>query len=817
MSDSVPEHAEVVIIGGGVAGCSIAYHLTKIGINDVVLCERKQLACGTTWHAAGQVTQMRATRQLTELAKYTSELFASLEEETGQATGFVQKGCLRIATSDARMEELARGASMGRNFGLVVDHVSPGEIKERWSPINIDGIVGGIWMPNDGQGNPTDLTQAYAKGARNRSARILENTSVVRVLVDNGRASGVETTRGRIRAKTVVICGGMWSRDLAMQVGVTLPLHAAEHFYIVTEPIPDLPRDLPIMILSDEYAYYKEDAGKILLGCFEPKAKPWGHNGISPDFCFDSLPDDFDHFEPVLDLATNRVPLLKEAGIRLFFNGPESFTPDHRYYVGETVEVPGLFCATGFNSLGIGASGGVGKALAQWIRDGRPPMNLIDVDVSRTMSFQSNRKYLHDRTVESLGLLLQMHWPYRQYNTARDIRRGPFHDRLLAAGACMTEAAGFERPGFFGAPGTTPTIDYSFGRQNWFELCGEECRNTAANVTLFDHSSLVKFLVRGRDACKALNYLCANEIDVPPGKVVYTQWLNAHGGIEADVTVTRISEIEFIVATSGTSQRRDFAWLVKHIAPDAHVFVQDVTSGLSMLALMGPNSRNLLKALSPDDFSAEGFPFGTSREIELGYARVRATRLTFVGELGWELYMPTEFATHVFDCLVTAGEQFGLRHGGYFAINSLRMEKGYRHWGHDIGDEDTPLEAGLGFAVDWNKTDGFIGRDALLRQKEQGTPKRRLIQLKFDNSDAPLVYHQEPILRDGRIVGAITSGAYGHRVGASLAMGYVTSADGVDLAFLRDKPVEIEVALKRYPASAQIAPWYDPNGERVKS
>ena len=808
------ERADVVVVGGGIAGCSIAYHLTKLGITDVVLCERRRLTCGTTWHAAGLVTQLRATRQMTELAKYTGELFATLEAETGQATGFKKRGSLRVANTEARLEELSRGASMGRNFGLAVERVTPEDIKKMWDPVNTEGLVGGYWFPNDGQVNPTDVTMAYAKGARMRGARILEHTPVIRILVEGGRAVGVETDKGVIRAKTVVICGGMWSRELAAKIGVTLPLHAAEHFYIVTEPIPDLPKDLPVLFFGDECSYYKEDAGKLLLGCFEPVAKPWGHNGIPENFCFDSLPEDFDHFEPILEMAVNRVPVIGKSGIQLFFNGPESFTPDDRYLLGETPEVDGLFCACGFNSVGILSSGGVGKALSEWIRDGHPPMELADVDVRRMLPFQANKKYLYDRTTETLGLLFDMHWPYRQFATARDIRRSPFHDRLLAQGAFMTEAAGFERPGFFGAPGTTPEIRYSYGHQSWFDACGAECRNTAENVTLFDQSCFVKIAVDGRDACKVLNGICANNVDVAIGKVVYTQWLNEAGGIEADVTITRLSEMSFFVVTLAVSQRRDLAWLRRHIPEDAHVFVRDITSGLPMLSVMGPKSRELLQMVSPADFSNEAFPFGTSQEIDLGYARVRASRLTYVGELGWELYMPTEFATHVFDRLIEAGQPLGLRQAGYFALNSLRMEKGYRHWGHDIGEEDTPLQAGLGFAVAFDKTGGFIGRDALLRQKEQGKPDRKLVQLMIDVPDAPLLYHHEPIWRDNKIVGSVTSGAYGHRIGASLGMGYVTLP--IDAA-LGDDQLEVEVAWKRYPVKAQMKPWYDPQGQRIKA
>ena len=572
-----------------------------------------------------------------------------------------------------------------------------------------------------------------------------------------------------------------------------------------------------VLFVTDEEAYYKEDAGKLLLGCFEKQAKPWGHNGIPMEFCFDTLPEDFDHFEPILRQAIDRVPLLANAGIQLFFCGPESFTPDDRYLLGETPEVENLFCACGFNSVGILSSGGVGKALSQWIRDGRPPVELTDVDVRRMMPFQSNSKYLYDRTTETLGLLFDMHWPYRQFATARNVRRSPFHDRLLARGACMTEAAGYERPGFFASSGMKPEIEYSYGRQNWFDVVATECRQTREGVALFDHSCFVKFAVDGRDACKVLNSICSNDIDVAAGRLVYTQWLNPHGGIEADVTVTRLSETSFLIVTIAVSQVRDFAWLTRHIPEGAHVFARDVSPGLPMLAVMGPKSRALLQSVSNADLSNVGFPFATSREIEIGYAKVRANRVTFVGELGFELLIAAEFAQHVFDVLVEAGEAFGLKQAGYFALNSLRMEKGYRHWGHDIGEDDTPLEAGLGFAVAWDKPGGFIGRDALQRLRDCGPIQRRLVQIRLEGANAPMLYHNEPVWRAGKIVGEITSGGYGHSIGASLGMGYVSCPEGVDAAWLAAEPLQVEVAWQRYPARAQLGPWYDPKSERVKA
>lgn len=813
---SLPETADVVIVGGGVAGCSIAYHLTKLGITDVVLCERKQLTSGTTWHAAGLVTQLRATRNMTELAKYTGELFRKLEAETGQATGFKQNGALRLATHDARFEELKRGVSMARNFGLAADVVTPGEIRERWPLVEVDDLSGGIWMPNDGQVNPADVTQAMAKGARMGGAKIFENTAVERLIVENGKVQGVKLTDGEIRAKRVVIAGGMWSREFAALSGVSLPLHAAEHFYIVTEQMPDLPRDLPVLFVADECSYYKEDAGKLLLGCFEPEAKPWGHEGIPEDFCFDSLPEDFDHFEPILDMAIKRVPELANAGIQLFFNGPESFTPDDRYLLGETPEVEGLFCACGFNSVGILSSGGVGKALADWIHDGHPPVELADVDVRRMQPWQSNKSYLFDRTKETLGLLYKMHWPYLQYETARNVRQSPFHDRLLAQGASMTEMAGYERPGFFARDGRSTEIGYSYGPQSWFDDTKAECLATESAVTMFDQSCYVKFRVEGRDACRVLNHVSAGNVDVPEGKVVYTQWLNPRGGIEADVTISRLSETEFLVVTIAASQARDMSWLKRHIPDDAHVVVTDVTPGLPMLAVMGPKSRDLLQRISGTDLSNEAFAFGTSQEIEIGYGTVRASRLTFVGELGWELYIPADFAPHVFDRIADAGEEFGLNHAGFFALNSLRMEKGYRHWGHDIGEEDTPKQAGLSFAVDYNKPE-FIGRDALLRERDAGVPTKRLVQFKLPEGSRDMLYHEEPIWKDGQIVGSITSGGYGHRLERSMGMGYVNCTDGVTKDFLASGGFEIEIACARIPAEPSLQPFLDPKNTRIKA
>jgi len=818
---TLPSSASVVIIGGGVAGCSIAYHLTKLGVTDVVLLERRQLTCGTTWHAAGLVGQLRATRNLTELAKYTADLYHSLEAETGQATGFRQNGSISVAKTAARLEELRRGVSMGRMFGLEMKELSPDEIRERWPLLTVDDLVGGIFIPKDGQTNPIDTTQALAKGAKQRGARIFENTKVDRIRVEAGRAVGVETQEGFLKADTVILAGGMWSRDIAAAAGVAVPLHAAEHFYIVTEPIAGLPTGLPVLRVQDECAYYKEDAGKLLMGCFEPVAKPWGMKGISEDFCFDTLPEDHEHFEPILADAINRVPILGDAGIALFFNGPESFTPDDRYYIGEAPEVRDLFVATGFNSVGIAASGGVGKVVAQWVVDRKPPMDLCDVDIRRVIPFQSNRRYLHDRTVETLGLLYAMHWPYYQFRTARGARRSVLHDRLVAAGACMGETAGWERPNWYGQPGSTPEYEYSYGRQNWFDACREECIAVRDAVALFDQASFAKFVVQGRDACRILNHMSTSSIDVAVGRVVYTQWLNDAGGIEADLTVTRTGEREFLVVTSAVCQTRDLAWLRRAIEGyvDGHCTVTDVTPGIAMLGIMGPRSRALLEAVSGADFSNAAHPFGRSREIEIGYARVRASRITYVGELGWELYVSSECIADVYERLLEVGTQFDLKHAGYHAMASCRVEKGYRHWSHDIADEDTPLESGLGFTIAWDKPGGFRGREALLQQRSATVLPKKLVQLRVDvdAATAPMLYHEEPILRDGIIVGSIKSGAFGYRVGRSIGMGYVHCTEGVSPQWLSSGRWEVEVACTRYPASVQAEAWYDPANLRIKA
>ena len=809
----IPRHARCVIVGGGIIGCSLAYHLAKLGWKDVVLLERGQLTCGTTWHAAGLVAQLRATHNLTRLARYSIELYARLETETGQATGFKQNGAITIADNAERFEELRRSASMGRCFGVEVEVISAAEVQRLWPMLHTADIVGAIHMPKDGQINPVDVTQALARGARMGGTRIIERCKVTGVLTRGGRAAGVLTTRGDIEAEIVVNCAGMWARELGAMAGVNVPLHAAEHFYIVTEPMAGVVPTLPVLRDFDGYAYYKEDAGKLLVGAFEPNAKPWGMDGIPENFEFEELAEDWDHFEPVLQRALHRVPALETTGIQKFFNGPEAFTPDNRYYLGEAPELPGFFVAAGFNSIGIQSAGGAGMVLAEWIANGHPPMDLADVDIRRVFPYQADSRYLKERVTEALGLLYAMHWPYRQYQTARGVRASPLHQRQQAAGACFGELAGWERPNWYAPRGVKPEYRYSWGRQNWFDYRAEECRAARQRVALFDQSSFAKFMVQGADAEALLQRVSANDVS-PLGRAVYTQWLNERGGIEADLTVTRLTEETFMVITGAASCTRDLAWLRRHLDAQARCTIEDVTEAYAVIGIMGPNARALLAGLTDADLSPAAFAFGASREIALAGTKLRATRISYVGELGWELLIPAGDACRVYDAIVAASPELGLALAGMHAMDSLRLEKAFRHWGHDIGDEDTPLEAGLAFACAFAKQPAFIGREALLAQKERGVT-RRLVQFALDDPQ-PLLYHNEPVYRDGTMVGYLTSGGYGHTLGRSVGLGYVRDAGGVDAAFVNSGSYAIEIAGERYSARASLTPFYDPEGERMR-
>ena len=812
---ALPNKARVVIIGGGVIGCSVAYHLTKLGWEDVVLLERKQLTSGTTWHAAGLIAQLRATANMTKLAKYSQELYGGLEEETGVATGFKRVGSITVALTEERREEIYRQAAMARAFGVEVEEISNERVQEMYPHLNLEGVVGAVYLPLDGQGDPANIALALAKGARQRGGLIKERVKVTGMAKDGSRVTGVDWTdedgnSGHIEADVVVNCGGMWGHEVGRMAGVNVPLQACEHFYIVTEAIEGLTQ-LPVLRVPDEHAYYKEDAGKFLLGAFEPESKPWAVDGIPDDFEFDQLQEDFDHFEPILEKAIERMPLLAEAGIHTFFNGPESFTPDDAYHLGLAPEMDNFWVAAGFNSIGIQSAGGAGMALAAWMDTGEKPFDLGDVDISRMQPFQGNKRYLEARSKETLGLLYADHFPFRQKATARGVRRTPFHQHLLDQGAVMGEIAGWERANWFANEGQKPEYEYSWKRQNFFDNVAAEHNSVRNNVGMYDMTSFGKLRVEGRDAMAFMNYIGGGDYDVPVGKIVYTQFLNSKAGIEADVTVTRIEENCYLVVTPAATRLADQTWMRRNQG-DFNVVITDVTAGEGVLAVMGPNARKLLQAVSPNDFSNDVNPFGTAQEIELGMGLARVHRVTYVGELGWEIYMPSDMAGHMFETLHEAGQDMGLKLCGMHMMDTCRMEKGFRHFGHDITSEDHVLEAGLGFAVKTDKPN-FIGRDAVLAKRETGL-EQRLVQFKLTDAE-PLLYHNEPILRDGENVGYLSSGGYGHHVGAAIGMGYVP-CKGESVAELLASSFEIDVMGTRVKAQAQLKPFYDPKSERVK-
>ena len=824
MAAELPTEARAVIIGGGVVGCSVAYHLAKLGWTDVVLLERRKLTCGTTWHAAGLIAQLRATRNMTRLAKYSQELYFSLEEETGVATGIKRNGSITVALTEERMHELRRSRAMAMAFGVEIDEIDTAEIARLYPGLKVDDAVGGLWLPKDGQGDPVNITQALAKGARMQGAQIFEGIKVTGIIRENGRAAGVETGKGSIRSEFVVNCGGMWARDIGAMAGVAVPLHACEHFYIVTEGIEGLKADLPVLRVPDECAYYKEDAGKIMLGAFEPNSKPWGMDGIPEDFEFDTLPEDFDHFEPILEKAVERLPVLASAGIQTFFNGPESFTPDDRYFLGEAPELRNFYVAAGFNSVGVQSAGGAGMALAEWMDKGNPPMDLWDVDIRRVQPFQTNRSYLHDRVSETLGLLYADHFPYRQVETGRGIRRSPVHHRLAEAGACFGEVNGWERanwflPGENRAKGEMPEYQYSWHRQNWFGHNAAEHKAVREKVGLFDLSSFGKIVVAGADAEAVLQLVACNDVAVEPGRIVYTQFLNAEGGIEADVTITRLDGDRFIVVTPAATVRRDIGWIQRHIPDGAHCFAMDMTAMEAVLVVMGPEARDFLQPLVPQSLDSESFPFGTMQEIEIGYTRVRAHRVSYVGELGWELYVPADMAVHVYDRLMERGKEHPIAHCGLHTLDSCRIEKAFRHFGHDISSEDHILDAGLGFTARTGKQSGrfgdFIGRDAVLKRKEEGVASR-MFQFRLKDPE-PLLYHNEAVLREGEIVGYLTSGNYGHHLGGAVGMGYIPCGNGESAEEQLKSKYQIDVAGEVVDAEISLKPMYDPAAERMKA
>lgn len=813
MAAVLPDRAQVVIVGGGIVGCSVAYHLTRRGITDVVLIEQSRLTSGTTWHAAGLVSQLKATHSLTRLAAYTARLFEELGDETGQPTGYRAPGSVSVAADAERWEEILRGASMAAAVGVETRVIDFDELAERWPLIRTDDLVGALYIPGDGHTSPVDTTMSLARGARMRGAAIVEGVAVTDLRTTGGRIAGVETEQGPVEAETVVLAAGMWIRQLAARVGVAVPVQACEHFYVVTEPIDGVDADTPVLRDPGSHTYFREETGKIMAGFFEPRGKVWNLEGVPRDFSFGTLPEDWDHIGPVFERAAHRVPALGDCGIQLFFNGPESFTPDGNFYAGESPEIDGCFVAAGFNSVGIQTAGGVGWALAEWIADRHPPMDLSSAELSRSFPFQAAEDYLAQRIPESLGLLYAMHWPFRQYESARCRRLSPLHDRLAEAGAVFGETAGWERPNWYAASGQAPVYEYSYGRQNWWANAGRECAAARTAVALFDQTSFAKFAVTGPGAAAALDRLSAAAADVEPGRVVYTQWCNDRGGIEADLTVTRLGPEEFMVVTAAACQTRDWARL-RRGCRGFDAAISDDTDSQAILGLMGPDSRAVLGSLTDASLANEDFPFGTAQTISAAGIEVLALRMSYVGELGWELYVPSRSAVALFDALVAAGEPHGLTLAGYHAMNSLRLEAGYRHWGHDITGEDTPVEAGLGFAVGWDKEADFVGRAALEAQRHQPRVKR-LIQFRLEDPDL-MLYHDEPVRRDGQIVGRVSSAMWSYTEDRCLAMGYVNHDGGVTRDWLDGGRFEIEVALRPVGATPSIRSFYDPRSQRVR-
>lgn len=821
MPRPAPTNARVVIIGGGIIGCSTAYHLTKLGWADVVLLEQGQLSCGTTWHAAGLVGQLRSQESMTKLIRYSTKLYSELEAETGLATGWKNCGSLSVARTRERLTQLKRTAAIARAYGVACDVIGPREAGKLWPVMRTDDLVGGVWLPGDGKANPSDLTQALARGARNRGAQIAERCRVTAIEVERGAACGVRWRdaagdEGRIQCEVVVNCAGQWAKAVGHLCGVVVPLHSAEHYYIVTERIDGVHPDLPVMRDPDGFIYFKEEVGGLVMGGFEPDAKPWGMDGIPDHFEFSLLPEDWDQFEILMDNAIRRVPALATAGIKRFYNGPESFTPDNNFILGEAPELKNFYVGAAFNSMGIASAGGAGLALAEWIVAGEPTMDLWPVDIRRFARFNGNDRWLKDRVKETLGLHYAMPWPNRELESARPLRRSPLYPLLKAKGACFGTRMGWERANWFAPAGTAPATEYSFGRQNWFATSAEEHRATRTGVALFDMTSFSKFLVKGRDAEATLQYLMANDVAVPAGRTVYSAMLNEHGGFESDLTLTRLAADQYLIVTGTAQTTRDFSYIERRIPADQQCVIVDVTGMYSVLAVMGPRSRELLAKVSAADFATRAFPFGASREIDLGYATVRATRLTYVGELGWELYVPVEQAVSVYETLSEAGRALGLRDAGYYALESLRLEKGYRAWGRELTPDYTPLEAGLGFAVKLAKDLPFRGREALLRQRAQGVT-RRMAVLTMQDPDVTL-WGGELIVRNGRPAGHLSSAAYGHALGCAVGMGYVVSDAGpADEAFIGGGRYQVDVAGSLVDASVHLRAPYDPTAARVKA
>ncbi len=812
---TLPSHAEIVVIGGGIIGCSTAYHLARDHKADVVLLEQGTLTSGSTWHAAGLVGQLRSSASITRVLKYSVDLYKGLEAETGLATGWKMSGCLRLATNHDRWTEFRRLATTAKSFGMDMHLLTPQEVKAMWPLMEVGDLVGASWLPTDGQASPSDITQSLAKGVRMHGAKVVENVRVTGFDMEEGRIRRVRTTLGDIACEKVVNCAGQWARQVGAMAGINVPLQPVKHQYIITEKVPGLSTDAPTIRDPDRRTYFKEEVGGLVMGGYEPNPQPWTTGDVPDEWAFRLFDDDFDHFEQHMEQAIARVPALETVGVKQMINGPESFTPDGNFILGVAPECKNMFVGAGFNAFGIASGGGAGWVLAQWVVDGEAPLDLWVVDIRRFAGMHRDRQWVLDRTLEAYGKHYTIGFPHEEYESGRPRVVSPLYERLKAHGAVFGSKLGWERPNWFAPKGVEPKDIYSMGRQNWFSAVGDEHRHVREAVGIFDQSSFAKYEMTGPDALKALDWICANDIGKPAGRLTYTQLLNSRGGIEADLTVARLAEETFYIVTGTGFRTHDLGWIEDHIPEGLDVTLRDVTEDFGTLSLMGPKARDVLAAVTDADVSNAAFPFGHVRDIVIAGHTVRALRVTYVGELGWELHVPIAAIGTVFDALMAAGAPFDIRPVGYRALESLRLEKGYRAWGSDITPNDTPFDAGLGWAVKLRKNTDFLGRRAL--EAAQGEPRKKAFAgFTVDNPDIVLV-GRETILRNGEPVGYLTSGGYGYTLGKNVGYGYVRRADGIDDAFLGDGDYELVVAMERTPAKIHLEPLYDPAASRVKA
>ncbi len=820
MSEPVlPKQARVVVVGGGVIGCSVAYHLAHMGWKDVVLLERDRLTSGTTWHAAGLIVTFGSTSETsTSMRTYTRDLYLRLEAETGQSTGFQPVGFIEVAGDADRLEEYRRVSSFNRYCGVDVHEISPKEVADLFPLARTDDLLAGFYVKEDGRADPVGVTMALAKGARMQGVRIFEGVAATGVAQRRGAVTGVTTSHGTIEAEYVVNCAGMWARQLGAKSGVNIPLQSAEHYYLITAPIAGATKSLPVLEDPSSYCYFREEALGLMIGLFEPICAPWKVEGVPEDFSFGELTPDWNRMGPYVEKAMRRVPISLETGVRKFFCGPESFTPDLQPVVGEAPELKNYFVAAGLNSIGILTGGGLGRVLAHWIINGRPDVDVTAMNIDRLHTFQANPEYRRTRTVESLGMVYQCHYPTRSMMTARGAKKSALHDRLANHGAYFRDVSGWEGADWYAPDGGLAPLEttLSWGRPDWFAHWKAEHDAARSAVIVMDMSFMAKFLVQGRDAGRILNRISANDVDGPSGMITYTQWLDEDGKLQADLTVTKLDDERFWVVASDTAHRHVETWMRRHIEADGgHAFVTDVTSGHAQINVQGPRSRELMQSLTTSSLTNESFPFRTAQTIDIGFARALCVRITYLGELGYELFVPTEQATHVYDRIVAAGDHFGLRHAGLKALASLRMEKGYRDYGHDIDNTDSVLEAGLGFAVDLRKPNGFVGKEAVLAKKNAGPLTRRIVQILVKDPE-PLLFHAEVVRRNGKPVGYVRAASYGHTLGGAVGLMMVEAGEPVDTPYLEEATWEVEIAGALYPAVASLKPLYDPTSARVR-